>query len=100
MRLDRRSHRIGQQSATRRNSHGRRHAKAQGYDAVRRIRQEPWGHEVLMVATTGWGKEEDRRRSKEADFDLHLVKPIDISAVQELLASPARKRLHQSLPVA
>jgi CheY-like chemotaxis protein len=59
-----------------------------GYDAARRIRQEPWGHEVLMVATTGWGKEEDRRRSKEAGFDLHLVKPIDISAVQEVLASP------------
>jgi CheY-like chemotaxis protein len=61
-----------------------------GYDAARRIRQEPWGNEVLMVATTGWGKEEDRRRSKEAGFDLHLVKPIDISAVQEVLSSPAR----------
>jgi PAS domain S-box-containing protein len=74
--------------------------KLNGYDAARRIRQEPWGHEVLMVATTGWGKEEDRRRSKEAGFDLHLVKPIDISAVQELLESPARKPTHPPLPVA
>jgi CheY-like chemotaxis protein len=74
--------------------------KLNGYDAARRIRQEPWGHEVLLVATTGWGKDEDRRRSKEAGFDFHLVKPIDISAVRELLASPVRKQTHQSLPVA
>jgi PAS domain S-box-containing protein len=71
-----------------------------GYDAARRIRQEPWGHEVLMVATTGWGKDEDRRRSKEAGFDLHLVKPIDISAVQEVLASPTRTQQSCPLPVA
>jgi PAS domain S-box-containing protein len=71
-----------------------------GYDAARRIRQEPWGHEVLMVATTGWGKEEDRRRSKEAGFDLHLVKPIDISAVQEVLASSVRTQLTQPSPLA
>jgi CheY-like chemotaxis protein len=71
-----------------------------GYDAARRIRQEPWGHEVLMVATTGWGKEEDRRRSKEAGFDLHLVKPIDISAVQQVLASPARTPHVQTAPIA
>jgi hypothetical protein len=52
-----------------------------------------------MVATTGWGKEDDRRRSKEAGFDMHLVKPIDISEVQELLFSPVRKRTHPPLPV-
>jgi PAS domain S-box-containing protein len=66
--------------------------KLNGYDAARRIRQEPWGRNVLLVATTGWGSDEDRRRSREAGFDLHLVKPIDISAVQELLTSPARFR--------
>jgi len=71
-----------------------------GYDAARRIRQEPWGHDVLMVATTGWGKEEDRRRSKEAGFDLHLVKPIDISVVQEVLASPSRMQQGQPSPLA
>lgn len=74
--------------------------KLNGYDAARRIRQEPWGHNVLMVATTGWGKEEDRRRSKEAGFDLHLVKPIDISAVQEVLASPGRTPQTQPSPLA
>jgi PAS domain S-box-containing protein len=71
-----------------------------GYDAARRIRQEPWGGDVLMVATTGWGKDEDRRRSKEAGFDLHLVKPIDISAVEEVLASPIRMRSRPTAPVA
>lgn len=61
-----------------------------GYDAARRIRQQPWASDIVMVATTGWGKDEDRRRSKEAGFDYHLVKPIGISAVEELLASPVR----------
>jgi PAS domain S-box-containing protein len=61
-----------------------------GYDAARRIRKQPWASDVVMVATTGWGKDEDRQRSKEAGFDYHLVKPIDVSAVQELLASPMR----------
>ena len=64
--------------------------KLNGYDAARRIRQQPWGRDVLMVATTGWGKDEDRERSKEAGFDLHLVKPIAGTAVQELLSSPNR----------
>jgi PAS domain S-box-containing protein len=63
-----------------------------GYDAARRIRQQPWAGDVVMVATTGWGKDEDRRRSKEAGFDYHLVKPIDISAVEQLLTSPTRAR--------
>jgi PAS domain S-box-containing protein len=71
-----------------------------GYDAARRIRQEPWGQDLLMVATTGWGKEEDRQRSKEAGFDLHLVKPIDVTAVQELLSSPTRARRDQGQPIA
>ena len=69
-----------------------------GYDAARRIRQQSWGNDVLMVATTGWGKEEDRKRSKEAGFDLHLVKPIEVSAVQELLAAPSRAQFN-ALPL-
>jgi PAS domain S-box-containing protein len=71
-----------------------------GYDAARRIREQPWGHDVLMVATTGWGKEEDRQRSKEAGFDFHFVKPIDVTAVQELLSSPGRTQQDQFLPLA
>jgi PAS domain S-box-containing protein len=57
-----------------------------GYEAVRRLRQEPWAREVTIVATTGWGQDEDRRRTADAGFDRHLVKPIDITSLREVLA--------------
>jgi DNA-binding response OmpR family regulator len=60
--------------------------KLNGYEAARRIRQETWGEEMVLVATTGWGQAEDRRRSQEAGFDQHLVKPIDPTIVAELLS--------------
>ncbi len=59
--------------------------KLNGYDACRRIRQQPWGKDTLIVAATGWGQDEDRRRSEEAGFAHHLVKPVDLAALQELL---------------
>lgn len=58
-----------------------------GYEACRRIRQEAWGKSVVMIATTGWGQEEDKRRSKEAEFDHHFVKPVDFNALERLLAN-------------
>ena len=60
-----------------------------GYDACRRIREQPWGHSTLLVAMTGWGQEEDRRRSREAGFDFHLVKPVDAVAIERLLQESA-----------
>jgi CheY-like chemotaxis protein len=57
-----------------------------GYEAVRQLRQEPWAREVTIVATTGWGQDEDRRRTADAGFDRHLVKPIDIASLREVLA--------------
>jgi CheY-like chemotaxis protein len=59
-----------------------------GYEAARRIRQQSWGRQLLLVATTGWGQEEDRRRTAEAGFDHHLVKPIEAVALRELLDEP------------
>jgi CheY-like chemotaxis protein len=59
-----------------------------GYDACRAIREKPWGRDVVLVALTGWGQEEDKRRSKEAGFDRHLVKPVEPAAVEKLLAEP------------
>jgi PAS domain S-box-containing protein len=56
-----------------------------GYDACRRIRSLPIGGEVILVAVTGWGQAEDRRRSKEAGFDYHMVKPVEPAAIQKLL---------------
>lgn len=57
-----------------------------GYDAARELRRR-MGRRVRLVALTGWGQEEDRRRSKEAGFDLHLVKPVEPGALMDLLAS-------------
>ena len=58
-----------------------------GYEAAQRIRQLPRGEGVQLVALTGWGQEDDRRRSREAGFDQHLVKPVDFDALRTLLAS-------------
>jgi signal transduction histidine kinase len=63
-----------------------------GYEACRRIRAETWGRDMVVVALTGWGHTQDRRRSEEAGFDCHLVKPIDPLALLDLLASPGRLR--------
>jgi PAS domain S-box-containing protein len=57
-----------------------------GLEAARSIRGQPWGREMVLVAVTGWGQEEDRRRAAEAGFDRHLTKPVDPAALQELLA--------------
>ncbi len=61
--------------------------KLNGYEVARRLREQPWGREILLVALTGWGQEEDRQRSKEAGFDGHLVKPVDLEALKRLLAA-------------
>jgi CheY-like chemotaxis protein len=59
-----------------------------GFEAARRIRAQPWGRQIRLIALTGWGQDEDRRRSKEAGFDDHLVKPVDLDELRGLLAGP------------
>ncbi|HEV7397002.1 MAG TPA: PAS domain S-box protein [Pyrinomonadaceae bacterium] len=66
--------------------------KLNGHEVCRRIRQQPWGKEIVVIALTGWGQEEDRRKSQEAGFDGHLVKPVDYDALVELLSSLAPVR--------
>lgn len=61
--------------------------KLHGYDVCRRIREQPWGNQMLVVALTGWGQDDDRRRSKEAGFDHHMVKPLDLGALTKLLSA-------------
>jgi PAS domain S-box-containing protein len=56
-----------------------------GYEAARKIREHPWGEKAVLIALTGWGQEEDRRRSREAGFDHHLVKPVDPPELIKLL---------------
>lgn len=64
-----------------------------GYETARRLRELEAGKKLLLVALTGWGQDHDRRRTQQAGFDLHLIKPVDSQALQSMLA--ARK---QQLP--
>jgi signal transduction histidine kinase len=64
--------------------------KLNGYEAARSIREQPWGRQILLVALTGWGQEDDKRRTREAGFDAHIVKPIDFVALEKLLATDER----------
>ena len=58
-----------------------------GYEVCKRLRQQPWGKGLVIIALTGWGQDQDRHRSKEAGFDGHMVKPVDHEALLKLLAS-------------
>jgi len=58
----------------------------QGYEVARRLREDPATAGSLLVAITGWGREDDRQRSKEAGFDRHLVKPAEPNAIDAILA--------------
>jgi CheY-like chemotaxis protein len=63
-----------------------------GLEASRRIRARPWGNTVLIAALTGWGREVDRLRAREAGVDLHFLKPVDteslMAALSQSLNSP------------
>lgn len=61
-----------------------------GYEVAQRIRQQPWGQNIVLIALTGWGQEDDRRKSKAAGFDAHLVKPLDQAALAKLLNHTTR----------
>ena len=61
--------------------------KADGHEVARRLRMEPWGKQMRLIAITGWSSEADRARSASAGFDHHLVKPLDPALLTELLGS-------------
>jgi len=61
--------------------------KLNGYEVAHKIREQPWGQAMVLVALTGWGQEEDRRRSREAGFNHHLTKPVDPLELTSLIAS-------------
>jgi len=58
-----------------------------GYEAARRIRMQPWGKHMILIALTGWGQQQDRRRTLEAGFDAHLTKPVNYDAITTLLTN-------------
>jgi PAS domain S-box-containing protein len=57
-----------------------------GYGACRRIREQPWGKRMRIIALSGWGQDDDRRKSSASGFDGHLVKPLDPAALRRLLS--------------
>jgi signal transduction histidine kinase len=59
--------------------------KLDGCEVARRIRAESWGRGAILVALTGWGQEVDRKRSRDAGFDMHLVKPVDPATLCDML---------------
>ena len=59
--------------------------KLNGYQAAVKIREQPWGKSMLLVALTGWGQDDDRKKSQEAGFNRHMVKPVDHVALTKLL---------------
>ena len=60
--------------------------RVNGYEVARTIRAQTPGRDTLLVALTGWGQEEDQRRTEEAGFDHHLVKPVAYEQLTDLLA--------------
>ncbi len=71
-----------------------------GCDAARRIREQPWGKDVVLIAMTGWGQEKDKHSTKEAGFDHHLVKHVAPAALMQLLADlPLAARAAATVPV-
>jgi CheY-like chemotaxis protein len=58
-----------------------------GYEVAQHIRTQGWGKDMLLIALTGWGQEEDKRKALEAGFDHHLIKPIDPDALEALMVA-------------
>jgi CheY-like chemotaxis protein len=65
--------------------------KLNGFEVARRIREQPWGKDMVLVALTGWGQDEDRQKSREAGFDGHLLKPVDFDALMHLLTETQKR---------
>ena len=68
--------------------------KLNGHEVCRRVRSQPWGKDIIIIALTGWSQEQDRRLSEDAGFDGHVVKPVAYDHLLELLASLRNRRSH------
>ena len=67
--------------------------KLNGYGAARKIREQPWGKDMVLIAITGWGQENDRNRSREAGFDAHLLKPFNYPELSKSIANLSSRKL-------
>jgi two-component system, chemotaxis family, CheB/CheR fusion protein len=68
-----------------------------GYEVARALRQAPWATDLLLVAVTGWGQDQDKQRALEAGFDHHLTKPIEPDELERLLQAIGRRANHGAL---
>jgi PAS domain S-box-containing protein len=66
--------------------------KLNGYETAEKLREQSWGKDILLIALTGWGHDEDRQKSQDAGFDAHMVKPVDYAALTKLLADVSRSQ--------
>jgi DNA-binding response OmpR family regulator len=66
--------------------------KLNGFEVCRHIRAEEWGRNMTIVAVSGWGQDEDRRKSSEVGFDHHMVKPVSYAALLRIIAGEHRPR--------
>ncbi len=67
-----------------------------GYDVAQRIRSVPDGRDLYLVALTGYGQDEDRRRAIEAGFNCHMTKPTSLDALEQLLRTRPRRQLQRA----
>jgi CheY-like chemotaxis protein len=63
-----------------------------GYEAARRLRAEPWGKKVVLIALTGWGRQGDIEAARKAGFDGHLLKPVGAEALIDLIGQLREKQ--------
>lgn len=63
-----------------------------GYEAARRVRAEPWGKTVVLIALTGWGRQGDIEAARNAGFDGHLLKPVGAEALIDLISQLREKQ--------
>jgi CheY-like chemotaxis protein len=63
-----------------------------GYDVARQLRQQPEFSRTPILAVTGYGQDDDRRKSREAGFDAHLTKPVDPDVLQAFVAASGAVR--------
>jgi CheY-like chemotaxis protein len=66
--------------------------RVSGEDVARRLRREDWARGMVLIALSGWGRDDDRRRTTEAGFDHHFVKPLDLNVLSALLAARGAPR--------
>lgn len=66
--------------------------KLSGYEVARQIREQPWGENTVLIALTGWGQQDDIRRALDVGFNYHMVKPVNIPQLQELLEQMAARK--------